>query len=137
MKNSKTKISLIIIAFMAIVLVSCENFGLKGFRGAGAIVSETKEISLIEGLKLEIPATVHLTKGDKQSLRIDAQQNIIDNIETHVNNEVLTLKFDEYVAWHKDIHFYLRDEGFKDKKDRTFNISPEQVFQKFKEFFKL
>ena len=43
----------------------------------------------------------------------------------------------KWTAWHKDIHFYLRDEKFKDKKDHTFNISPDQVFQKFKEFFKL
>ena len=43
----------------------------------------------------------------------------------------------KWTAWHKDIHLYLRDENFKDKNDPGFNISPEQVFQKFKDFFKL
>ncbi|MCK5077427.1 MAG: glycosyltransferase family 9 protein, partial [Calditrichia bacterium] len=43
----------------------------------------------------------------------------------------------KWIAWHKNIHFYLRDWDFRDKKDNTFNISPEQVFSKFKEFFKI
>lgn len=43
----------------------------------------------------------------------------------------------KWTAWHKDIHLYLRDWEFKNREDNTFNISPEQVFNKFKEFFNL
>lgn len=43
----------------------------------------------------------------------------------------------KWTAWHKDIHNYLRDWDFKDPKDNTFNISPEQVFEKFKEYIDL
>jgi len=43
----------------------------------------------------------------------------------------------KWVAWHKPQHMYLRDWDFKDRTDSTFNISPEQVFEKFKEYFKL
>lgn len=43
----------------------------------------------------------------------------------------------KWTAWHKDIHLYLRDWEFKNRNDNTFNISPEQVFYKFKKFFKL
>jgi hypothetical protein len=107
MKNIKTKTTLVIIAIIAIVFTSCENYRLTGIRGSGLVVSENIEISLIEGLNLEIPATVYLTKGDEQSIRIDAQQNILDNIETHVSNEVLTIKFDKNVAKHEDIYVYI------------------------------
>lgn len=43
----------------------------------------------------------------------------------------------KWVAWHKPQHMYLRDWDFKDRKDNSFNISPEQVYEKLKEYFKL
>ena len=43
----------------------------------------------------------------------------------------------KWVAWHKDIHFYLRDRDFIKWNDHTFNITPEMVFKQFKEFFQL
>jgi len=43
----------------------------------------------------------------------------------------------KWVAWHKPQHMYLRDWDFKDRKDNSFNISPEQVYGKLKEYFKL
>lgn len=107
MKNIKTRTTLIFIALIAIVFTSCENYGLLGIKGSGPVVSEYIETSLIEGLNLEIPATVYLTKGDGQSIRIDAQQNILDNIETYVNNEVITIKFDKNVGRHEDIYIYI------------------------------
>ncbi len=107
MKNLKTKTSLIIVTLIAIAFTSCENYGLIGIKGAGSVVSENIETSMIEGLNLEIPATVYLSKGEGQSIRIDAQQNILDNIETYVNNEVVTIKFDKNVGRHEDIYIYI------------------------------
>ena len=113
MKNLKTKTSLIIFALIAISFSSCENYGLLGIKGSGPVISENVETSLIEGLNLEIPATVYLTKGEGQSIRIDAQQNILDNIETYVSNEVITIKFDKNVGRHEDIYIYMTLEHLK------------------------
>ena len=41
-----------------------------------------------------------------------------------------------WTAWHKDIHFYFKGWHSDDKKDNSFNISPEQVFEKLEDFFK-
>jgi ADP-heptose:LPS heptosyltransferase len=43
----------------------------------------------------------------------------------------------KWSAWHKDIHFYLRDWEFKTRGEHTFNITPEQAFEMFMKFFKL
>lgn len=43
----------------------------------------------------------------------------------------------KWVAWHKPQHMYLRDWNFKDRTDNSFNITPEQVFDKFKDYFNL
>ncbi len=113
MKNLKVKTSLIIIALLAISFTSCEDHRLFGIRGSGPIVSENIETSLIEGLNLEIPATVYLTKGEDQSIRIDAQENILDNIEIYVSNEVITIEFDKNVGMHEDIYIYITLEHLK------------------------
>ena len=107
MKNLKIKSPIVLIALIAIIVTSCENFSLTGIKGSGSVVSENIDANLIEGLNLEIPATVYLTKSNDQSIRIDAQQNILDNIETYVTDDVLTIKFDENVANHKDIKIYI------------------------------
>ncbi|MDD4156475.1 MAG: glycosyltransferase family 9 protein [Candidatus Cloacimonetes bacterium] len=39
----------------------------------------------------------------------------------------------KWSAWHLPIHKYLRDFDFTDKKDNSFNISPEMVYEKFVE----
>ena len=39
----------------------------------------------------------------------------------------------KWCAWHRKEYLYLRDWDFKDRKDNSFNITPEQVFAKFQE----
>ena len=43
----------------------------------------------------------------------------------------------KWCAWHKPIHTYLRDWNFWQRGEHTFNISSEQVFQKFMEMLNL
>ena len=57
---------LIIIAIISL-FVSCSDWDLKGIRGEGPVISEDVEITDVEGIILEIPATVYLEKGDQQS----------------------------------------------------------------------
>jgi ADP-heptose:LPS heptosyltransferase len=37
----------------------------------------------------------------------------------------------KWCAWHKPIHVCLKDWDFKDRSDSTFNITPDQVYEKF------
>lgn len=39
----------------------------------------------------------------------------------------------KWCAWHRKEYLYLRDWDFKDRNDTSFNITPEQVFDKFQE----
>jgi len=42
----------------------------------------------------------------------------------------------KWCAWHKPIHHFLRDPEHQNPNDNTFNISPEQVYQKLDELIK-
>jgi len=103
---------LIIIVIIAL-FASCEDWSLKGIRGEGPTVSEDVEISAVEGIILEIPATVYLEKGDEQSVRIDAQQNILDNIIKSTDDGLLKLRFNEDVSRSEPIKVYMTINSLK------------------------
>jgi ADP-heptose:LPS heptosyltransferase len=43
----------------------------------------------------------------------------------------------KWCAWHKKEYVYLKDWDFKDRQDNTFNITPDQVFEKFQELLEI
>ena len=76
--------------------------------GDGNIVTQTIQLPTdISGFNMFIVADVVLTKGEPQEVRITAEQNIIDNIETNVSNGIWDIKYDECVDDHRDITIYI------------------------------
>lgn len=92
-----------ILAFFA----SCDEWNLKGIKGEGPVVSNDVEISEAQGIVLEIPATVYIEQGREQSIRIDAQQNIFDNIVKTKDSGLLKLYFDKDVSRSEPIIVYM------------------------------
>jgi len=87
---------------------SCtQNRGWSQVRGEGNIVEKTLKLDDFEGIKLTISGDVFLTQGSKQSVRISAQQNIIDLIETDVNNGVWKIKTSQNIHKHEPIKIYI------------------------------
>lgn len=60
--------------------------------GTGPVVSETRNISGFSEIKSEFSGDVYITPGSAYHVRIEAQQNIIDVIETTLNDGILTLR---------------------------------------------
>ncbi|MEM8909301.1 MAG: head GIN domain-containing protein [Bacteroidota bacterium] len=76
-------------------------------KGEGPTTDHSLDLSKITGLSLGIPATVYLTQGKEQSVRIEAQQNIYDNIEQDLVSENWELTFDREVKTHEPITIHL------------------------------
>lgn len=89
--------SLAIIAIIT-TFTSCDKWDLKGIRGEGEVVTNTVEIEDVKGIKLEIPATVYIEQGDIQSISIEAQQNIFNNMQKSTHSNRFNLSFDKNVA---------------------------------------
>lgn len=96
-----------IILSLILILASCDKWNLKGIKGEGPVVSSDTEMNDVCGIILEIPASVYLTQGDEQSIKIEAQQNIIDNIIKSESNGALRLEFDEDVSRCEPIKVYM------------------------------
>lgn len=69
------------------VLPSCRKVS-----GKGPVVSETRSISGFREVKSDFVGEVYITQGNSYNVRLEAQQNIIDVIETVLNDGILTIR---------------------------------------------
>lgn len=75
-------------------------------KGNGEVVSETRTYDRsIKGVEMDISGNLYIKPGEENDIRIDAQQNIIDNIETYLTaNNYLRIKFDKCVRNYSSIN---------------------------------
>ncbi len=62
-----------------------------GERGSGNVVSETRKVSGFRALEIDYPAEVFVSQGDQESLTIEAEDNLLPELKTEVNNGVLQI----------------------------------------------
>lgn len=81
-----------ILTFIAFMTVSC-IFIINGesARGSGNIITGEREVSEFNKVHLKGSGNVFLTLGDKQTLRIKTDDNILPLIETDVSGKKLTI----------------------------------------------
>lgn len=100
--------SLLLFLFLFSFSATAQFWG-KKISGKGEVSSHQIDLQTIKGINLGVPATVHLTQSNQQSIKIDAQQNIYDLMKSKVSNGSWSLTFDEDVDIrnHKPITIYV------------------------------
>jgi hypothetical protein len=53
-------------------------------RGSGTMVEETRTVGGVSDVELAMPGTLHITMGDKETFRIEAEDNLMAYIQTNV-----------------------------------------------------
>jgi hypothetical protein len=69
-----------------------------GERGSGNVVTETREVSDFHAIDISYPAQVLVKQGNAESLKIEAEDNLLPNLKTQVKNGTLEI-------------FYKRENG--------------------------
>lgn len=87
--------------------VQAQNWWGKGVKGKGPIVTKTLDLSEISGIALGINAKVFLTQGNRQSVKVEAQENLIEILKTKVSGGTWKIGFHENVSNHKTIKIYI------------------------------
>ena len=72
---------------------SGEPFIGPGVRGSGNIVSETRKVSGFNSIEVDYPASVTVTQGSAESLKIDADDNLLPDLKTEVKNNRLRIYY--------------------------------------------
>lgn len=92
-------------------LPSLSNLSLDRLRGSGTVVTEEREIQTVSEVQIDGSGTLHFTQGDEIQLIIEAEDNIINRIQTSVVGDRLIIQpesnwFDLWTPT-KEIHYYL------------------------------
>ena len=103
-------VKIILAAFISIFLVSCNldiNLG-EGEKGNGNVVSENRNTSeSFNVVKATEGLDVYVTQAEKFVIRVEADENIIDLIQTDVNNGVLRIHTEKRIGRAKSKKVYV------------------------------
>ena len=75
--------------------------------GEGSIVSQERSLPGFSGINFETEGTVYLSQGPETSFRVEAQQNVINDMITEVNGGELTIYNDHCLKNHLPITVYI------------------------------
>ncbi len=110
--NMKTKIFFPFLLVIIMIVSSCRDDE-RRIKGSGPIVSQTIEMPDIKGVSLSIDANVRIFPGDTQLVVIEAQNNIIYNIEKYVTSDgIWRIGFHNSVVHHDGVTIFITTPHF-------------------------
>jgi hypothetical protein len=87
--------SYLALASAALLLSGCQFVVPTQWVGSGNVVSETREVTAFTGISLSGVGELILVQGDQESLRIEAEDNLMRYITSTVKQGVLELSLDD------------------------------------------
>ena len=74
--------------------LACTVSGMElgGVRGSGHVVEEVREVSAFTGVELATWGNLTIEVGEKEELRIQAEDNVIEYLEARVDGDMLEIK---------------------------------------------
>jgi len=108
----------LIVLLMALSILACQVGGVslgdaRTIRGSGDVVEETRTVSGFTAVELATLGTLHIEVGDTESLRIEAEDNLMGYLETEVRSGRLRIGTQEDIRLDatKPVHYYLTVTG--------------------------
>ncbi|MEM6263369.1 MAG: head GIN domain-containing protein [Bacteroidota bacterium] len=96
----------VVALIIAMCWTGCDGDGVC-VKGSGETVSQVIAVPDFDGIDLEIDADVFITQGEPQQVEVNAQQNILDEIERDVQNGTWEIELDGCIRNHDDIKIYI------------------------------
>jgi len=97
------KINTILVSLLIFLIFS----GCDCITGEGPVISEFRDVESFTGIDLSVSAKVIIEKGLNGQCRVEAQQNILDILETEVTHGILQIKLDQpCISRHDEIKIF-------------------------------
>ncbi|NIO70352.1 MAG: hypothetical protein GTN71_15330 [Anaerolineae bacterium] len=106
----KQRIQFVVVSVMVLSILACQVGGPTGVRGSGSVVEEDRAVSGFTGVALlEGIGELTIKGGERESLRIEAEDNLMPYLETEVRNGVLEIDVQDGVNLNptRPVRFYL------------------------------
>jgi hypothetical protein len=96
--------------------MACSLAGFGTVRGSGSVVEETRAVSGVTSVELATLGNLIIDLGDKESFRIEAEDNLMEYLETDVLAGTLHIKTQDRVrlAPTKPVNYYLTVKSLED-----------------------
>lgn len=101
------KKSIILLLFVAFVSTSYAQYWKNSVEGEGPIVTKTLNLDNFTSFGMGVSGNVYFKQGNRQSVTVEGQQNIIDLLSTEVNDQHWKIKFDRNVRNLKGFKVYI------------------------------
>jgi len=105
----KTKKSIVLVSLLLIILsMSCDySMFTDTIYGDGNVVSEIRNISSFDGIKVSSGIDVFIKQGDAENLKLEADENLHEVIKTEVKNNTLYIYTEENIRKAKSKTVYV------------------------------
>ncbi|MCB0628273.1 MAG: head GIN domain-containing protein [Saprospiraceae bacterium] len=84
-----------------------QNWWKNGISGEGPVVKRTLDLDDFSAIRLTNNAKVYIRQGSPQSVEVEAQENIIDNLKREVSDDAWTIGFDRSVRRYDGMKVYI------------------------------
>jgi hypothetical protein len=81
------KYLILLVALFSVAISSCRKVV-----GRGPIISETRTVNDFSKISLSLDATVYYTQDSHYSVEVEAEENILEEVQTQVSGSTLTIK---------------------------------------------
>lgn len=101
--------TLLMLLALAFTTLGCSFIGARWVRGSGHVTTEERTVSDFTRVTLAGIGHLHVEQGDQESLRIEAEDNLLPYLETEVHNGELQIGSRPGVALHptQPLDFYV------------------------------
>jgi hypothetical protein len=93
--NKKSIIGMFLLLSLVFLLSACQLPFFRVVRGSGEVVTETYNVSDFSEIRLDGAGQLVVTQGSSESLEIQAEDNVLDNLTVEVQGDTLVLGFKE------------------------------------------
>lgn len=87
--------TLLILSLACTVRIPGINLDLDSVEGSGNVVEETREVGAFSQIRLEGTGNLVVEQGESTSLRIEAEDNFMEYIDSEVENDTLVIGWEE------------------------------------------
>ena len=115
MNNTKRAKLLLSLVLGTLMIMACSLVGFGTVRGSGNVVEESRTVNDITSVELATLGNLTIQVGDSESFRIEAEDNLIEYIETEVLNGNLRIKTRNNITLSntRPVNYYLTVTGLE------------------------
>jgi hypothetical protein len=92
---------------IAILISGCVQTVTNQSKGSGTMATEARNVATFTSINFAVPGTLHVTQNDTQSVKVEAESDVISRIGTEVSNGILTVDAATPIVTTEPINVYV------------------------------